>query len=221
MKAMKPGDPAHLKAAYEDLGLKEIRGKQHNPRVVEMFALSGHGWVQDDETAWCAAAVGAWFKESGMVGSGSLAARSYLKWGKRTTRPKRGDVVVFSRGKPSWQGHVAFYLGRVKGRVCVIGGNQRNAVTVTTYAKTKLLGYRKPSTMWNSKVVQAAGMTGAGTGYSLLNWADYVPDVMGLLPTGGETDWPSVILVVAGGAVIAACGFFIWDRWVKARELGI
>lgn len=220
MKAMRPNDPEHLKAAYADLGLKEIRGSRHNPRVLDMFALSGHSWVKDDETAWCAAAVGAWLVESGKVGSKSLAARSYLKWGKKTTRPKRGDVVVFKRGNSSWQGHVALYLGEDVTRVFVIGGNQSNSVSIASYRKSKLLGYRKPSSGWNSKVVGAASAVKAGSVFGLADYAGYIPDVVSLVQPaeGAGTNWPLIILLI-GGMGIAA--FIIWDRVTKARELGI
>lgn len=217
MKAMRTSDPAHLKAAYADLGLKEIRGSRHNPRVVEMFALSGHGWVKDDETAWCAAAMGAWLKEAGMVGSGSLAARSYLKWGKKTTKPKRGDVVVFKRGNSTWQGHVALYLGQAEGRIYVIGGNQSNRVSVTRYPKSKLLGYRKPSTAANSKVVRVVAGAGVTTAFGLADAAEYVPEAVSL---ASSVD-PNYLMIGIAVIAIAVCGFLIWDRMAKARELGV
>ena len=142
-KSLLASDPAHLRAAFGDLGLKEIPGKGHHPRIVSMFAKSGNPQVVDDETAWCSASIGAWLAESGSKGTGSLAARSYLQWGTPTDQPKRGDIAVFKRGKSSWQGHVAIYLGRDKGRVTVIGGNQANAVTVASYPESDLLGYRR------------------------------------------------------------------------------
>ena len=73
--AVRASDPGWLKAAYKDLGLKEIRGKKDNPRVVEMFAESGHAWVRDDETAWCAAAVGSLSTRSTSSPAISPAAR--------------------------------------------------------------------------------------------------------------------------------------------------
>jgi uncharacterized protein (TIGR02594 family) len=173
-KLLLAGDPAHLRAAFGDLGLKEIPGKGHHPRIVSMFAKSGNPQVVDDETAWCSAAIGAWLAESGNKGTGSLAARSYLQWGTPTDQPKRGDIAVFKRGKPSWQGHVGIYLGRDKGRVTVIGGNQSNAVTVASYPEADLIAYRRvpaaaPSPIPKPKEAPVAmspilkpGATGAG-----------------------------------------------------------
>ena len=104
-----PGDPAWLRAAFNDLGLKEVAGKKANPRIVEMFAEAGFPYIVDDETAWCAAAAGSWLASAGQPITKSLAARSYLDWGKPSDG-QRGDVVVFTRGS-GWQGHVAFVLG--------------------------------------------------------------------------------------------------------------
>jgi uncharacterized protein (TIGR02594 family) len=118
-------DPCWLK---EYNGIREIKGSKHNPTVVSFFKDVGHGWVKNDETAWCAAFVGACLAHCDMPHTGSLAARSYLQWGRKTTKPKRGDIVVFKRGNSTWQGHVAFYLGEASGRIYVLGGNQATAL---------------------------------------------------------------------------------------------
>jgi len=143
--------------AMKDLGLKEIGGERDNPRVVEMFAQSGHPWVNDDETAWCAAAVGAWLKQAGYVGTGSLAARSYLKWGKSLNKKVvPGAIAVFKRGNSSWQGHVAICTGKeTRTHMQVLGGNQRNAVNMRMYPKNKLLDTRWPSVPSNSRTIKA------------------------------------------------------------------
>jgi len=143
-KSLLAGDPAHLRAAFGDLGLKETPGPVSHDRIRDMFAKSGNpGNWDDSATAWCAAAMGAWLIESGHKGSGKLTARSYLEWGTATETPKRGDIVVFKRGDSTWQGHVALYLGADKGRIWVIGGNQANAVTAASYPAVNLLGYRR------------------------------------------------------------------------------
>ena len=53
-----------------------------NPKVVAYYRDAGFPEVKDDAVAWCAAFVGAMIKRAGGKPSGSLAARSYLKWGK-------------------------------------------------------------------------------------------------------------------------------------------
>ncbi len=131
--------------ARDYVGLKEIPGTRHEKKIVKMFKDVGHAWVKDDETAWCAAFLGAVLERSGIKSTRALNARSYLKWGKKLTKPRVGCIVVFKRGNSSWQGHVAFYVSETKTRIKVIGGNQSNAVTIASYPKSKFLGYRWPS----------------------------------------------------------------------------
>ncbi len=117
----------------------------NNPKVVAYFKDSGNPGVKDDETAWCAAFVGAMLKRAGIKGTGKLNARSYLEWGVPVERKdaKPGDVVVFKRGSSSWQGHVAFFVKDRGALIDVLGGNQSNAVNVKGYQSSALLGIRR------------------------------------------------------------------------------
>jgi uncharacterized protein (TIGR02594 family) len=98
---------------------------------------------------WCAAFANAVLKKAGHEGTGSLMARSFLSYGKKTWRPSKGDIVVFKRGRSRSSGHVGFYMGEtiVHGvrYILVLGGNQRKAVSVAMYPKRKVLGYRRIS----------------------------------------------------------------------------
>ena len=73
-----------MKTPYEhakgELGVTEIAGEIDNKTIVEYFAEVGHSWVKDDETAWCAAFIGAMIERSGYRSTRELNARSYLKW---------------------------------------------------------------------------------------------------------------------------------------------
>lgn len=132
--------------AESNIGLKEIRGTRHNPEIVDFFAAVGHEWVKDDETAWCAAFVGAMLEEAGLKSTRKLNARSYLKWGEPVDIKdvRVGDILVFWRGKrDSWQGHVGFYVGHDGKRLNVLGGNQSNEVTIAPYPFGRLLGVRR------------------------------------------------------------------------------
>jgi len=128
----------------------------HNPKVVRYFADVGHSWVKDDETAWCAAFVGAMLKRAGMPHTGKLNARSYLDWGEEVALDdaQEGDVVVFWRGTPDgWQGHVGFFVRRAGASIEVLGGNQANQVNVKRYPVDRLLGVRRaPGTQAPSMV---------------------------------------------------------------------
>jgi uncharacterized protein (TIGR02594 family) len=123
------------KVAMRDYGLQEIVGPRHSKRIVEMFVKAGHPEVTSDETAWCSAAMNTWAVEAGLKGTGSLLARSWLKWGNKVllkdfiTKPRSGVVAVFKRGNSSWQGHVALTTGRLRGNeIEILGGNQSNSV---------------------------------------------------------------------------------------------
>jgi len=137
-------EPEWLVQARKCLGIKETAGRANNPHVVSFFSESGHPGVVDDSVAWCSAFVGAMLKRAGMPNTGSLAARSYLKYGTPIDTPEPGDIVVFSRGNSTWEGHVGFYVGETDTAVKVLGGNQDNKVSIANYSKTRLLGYRRP-----------------------------------------------------------------------------
>lgn len=138
-----------MKTAYElaraEIGTKETVGPAHNAKVLAYFKDAGHPEIVDDETAWCAAFVGAMLKRAGIKPTGSLAARSYLKWGEPVALNKAepGDIAVFQRGDSSWQGHVAFFVRPAGTHLVVLGGNQSNAVNESRYPVAKLLGIRR------------------------------------------------------------------------------
>lgn len=127
-------------------GLAEVHGSTDNPKIVEMFKISGHPEVDDDETPWCAAFVGACLRLAGYKSSGSLGARSYQRFGQDLgSRPQRGCIAVFTRGDPNAAtGHVAFFDHEDGDHVYVLGGNQSDKVCLSRYAKGRLLGYRWP-----------------------------------------------------------------------------
>src|SRR5262245_57544695 len=131
--------------AQGELGTREVAGAGSNPDVVEYYAEAGHPEIANDEPAWCAAFVGAMLGRDGYPNTGSLAARSYLNYGRKLDIPEPGCIVVFWRDSPtSWQGHVAFFVSATGSRVRVLGGNQSNAVTEADYPKSQVLGYRLP-----------------------------------------------------------------------------
>lgn len=118
-----------------------------NPKVVAYFKDAGHPGVKNDETAWCAAFVGAMLHRAGMPKTGKLTARSYLEWGEPVERSKAcpGDIVVLKRGTSSWQGHVGFFVRDNGSTITILGGNQENAVNRRAYKvdNGQLLGIRR------------------------------------------------------------------------------
>lgn len=143
-------EPLWLANARALVGLREIVGSVHEPKVVAFFAAAGHPEIHDDETAWCAAFVGAMLAGASIAGTRSLSARSYERWGTAVTRAEArpGDVVTFYRGATpaDWEGHVAFFLAWADGgkKVQVLGGNQSNSVSIALYDASKITSIRRP-----------------------------------------------------------------------------
>jgi hypothetical protein len=71
----------------------------------------------------------------------SAWAKSWLTWGKEANKPRRGCITVFTR---NGGGHVAFYISKTSSGIKVLAGNQSDAVNISTYPASKLLGYRIP-----------------------------------------------------------------------------
>lgn len=136
-------EPPWLAAARRYLGTSEAPDSADNP-VIAGFFRRATGRAYPDSTAWCAAFVGACLAEAGLRGTGSLLARSYLDYGTPLSEPRPGCIVVLSRGRSAWQGHVGFYVGRQNDRVAVLGGNQADRVSVAHYPAARVLGYRWP-----------------------------------------------------------------------------
>lgn len=139
--------PAHLDLAYQYLGYTE---RTHSR---ELKAFIGFNPIY---TEWCAGFVNNVLENSGYSSVETknfpypLAARSYLRYGQPLLEDEMqlGDILIFSRGKSGWQGHVGFYVGKevIKGKTYyrVLGGNQSNEVNISLYPKYKLLGIRRP-----------------------------------------------------------------------------
>lgn len=150
-------EPKWLKLARKEIGVKEVVGPQHNPTVLGYFRDAGFPEIDNDETAWCAGFANAMLERSGYAGSKSLAARSFLTWGKEITKPYPGCIAVFSRGDPrSWEGHIGFFVSQEGDRINVLGGNQSNQVSIAPQSKGRLLGYREPYKASNSRTMKAS-----------------------------------------------------------------
>lgn len=135
-----------LPIARRELGTREIRGTEHNPRVLEYHATTGLS-ADDDETPWCSSFVNWCIEEAGLKGTNSARARSWETWGVEIDEPVEGCIAVLWRGSPdSRKGHVAFYVGPGPGRsgssVHLLGGNQANAVKISAYPSERVITYR-------------------------------------------------------------------------------
>lgn len=137
-----------LDVAKKYIGVKEIKGSKHNPIILDMLkrsytALRQKIGIYDDETPWCGTFVASVLEESGLkhhIPTSFAWARSYLKVGTKLNYPAVGCIVVFERGSG---GHVGFVVGQdSKGNLMVLGGNQGDKVSVASFSKSRVLGYR-------------------------------------------------------------------------------
>lgn len=141
--------PPWLEWARREIGVAEIVGERHNPRVVEYWLL---GRVQlrvtDDETPWCAAIACAAIERSGFRSPRRANARSFLPPNPAVTAletPKLGAVVVLSSTRGPASGHVGFLEAASATTVWLLGGNQNNSVNVAPFPRDRVLAFVKPS----------------------------------------------------------------------------
>lgn len=101
---------------------------------------------------WCAAFVNSVLSLANVPGSEAfhnnpLLARSFLKWGEEVDAPKKGDIVVFSRGNEAWQGHVGFYAASyIKDGIeyyVILGGNQDDEVNYSSFKSKTAISIRR------------------------------------------------------------------------------
>lgn len=141
--------PLWLTLAINDLGIAEIPGIKNNPKVVAMFKDAGFSGIRDDETAWCAAFVGAKLRLAAIKSSNSLAALSYAEWGIKLPQPAIGAIGYKSRKDARGRtigGHVFFVVGWDELHVYALGGNQNNRVSVSPILRKDIAGFRWPGT---------------------------------------------------------------------------
>ena len=95
---------------------------------------------------WCADFANRILSESGIKGTDSLLARSFLDIGIHTEIPEVGDIVVLWRvEKDSIYGHVGFYIADNHESIYILGGNQDEHVNIKAYPKWQLLDIRRIS----------------------------------------------------------------------------
>lgn len=137
----KPSGAAALSLAASKVGMNENDQRE----AIKDYLTTGGANLDPATTAWCAAFVNSTLQQTGVEGTGSNMARSFLDWGQPVEQPQAGDVAVFSRGDPNGPyGHVGFFQGYDEnGNILVLGGNQGDAVSVSPYSPDALLGFRR------------------------------------------------------------------------------
>lgn len=129
--------------ARQYVGVKEIKGINHNTIIVGWWKAIKRAGIKTDEVPWCAAFVGAMLEAVGLRSSRYESAKSYLDWGVSLSHPEPGCIVVFQR---DGGGHVGFVVGRnALGQILVLGGNQNDEVNVRAFHTNRVVGYRWPA----------------------------------------------------------------------------
>ena len=119
----------------------EIKGKQHNPRIVEYHSTTTLRATKD-ETPWCASFVNWCMKKAGYAGTNSALAASWASWGQATEAQYGAVVVIFSQSAAnssltSTGNHVGFLVHETPSSYELLGGNQNDAVKKSTFGKSK------------------------------------------------------------------------------------
>ncbi|MDO6762361.1 TIGR02594 family protein [Agarivorans sp. 1_MG-2023] len=137
--------PYWYRIAYDEMinGVAEIPGAQHHERILE-YHSSTTLKATTDEVPWCSSFVNWCLLASGLGGTNSAAARSWLNWGIELSQPALGCVTVLSRGTNPSHGHVGFYSGYENGQIALLGGNQRDSVNISLYSADRVLGFLWP-----------------------------------------------------------------------------
>ena len=143
-----------LERARDLVGLREIAGPMHEPKVLQLWRDAKMPYVHDDETAWCAAFVSAMLERSMITSPRQPNARSFTTWGidvlaNGVAEIPVGAILVWSRPPNPAQGHVNFATARTAdGAIECLGGNQSNSVCIARFRETggrELLAARWPA----------------------------------------------------------------------------
>lgn len=143
-------DAPWMAVAMAEIGTVEIPGAQNNPRIVEYHATTTLA-ASDDETPWCASFVNWCIKQTGLKGTNSAAAASWIEWGvPGIARPGAITVIYNSAAAHSSLSasgnHVGFLIQETASHYHLLGGNQSNQVKISSFPKTSwaLRAYRWP-----------------------------------------------------------------------------
>lgn len=135
-------EPRWLLRARQDIGLREIPGRETAP-TIRRWLRELRAWWDDDETPWCGVAVAAWMRDSSIdVPQHWYRARAWANWGLPLQNLALGAVAVFER---EGGGHVGLVTGQRNGDPIILGGNQGNMVCERVFPRDRLLALRWPA----------------------------------------------------------------------------
>lgn len=141
-----PGDftpteeqPAWLELARNEIGTKEIKDGQFNPKILEYLKTVGKG--EGDESVWGGAFVAWVLKKSDQSIEGLTGkAKSFVNAPsmQKIERLSYGAIVVLNRGSDPNNGFVGFYTGSQGGRLLLLGSDTPDRVIIGGYSMSRV-----------------------------------------------------------------------------------
>ena len=77
-----------LQTAFVEMNVKEIKGKNHNPRILHYHKFTNLK-ASTDEVPWCSSYENYVVIKSGAKGTNSAMARSWERWGYDTNKRRK------------------------------------------------------------------------------------------------------------------------------------
>lgn len=221
--------PIWFLEAMDELGQKEVAGKNNNPRIVEYQKATGLA-ASDDETPWCGSFIAWVMLQSGIPYDKKNAAwaKSWLTFGHALKSPITGAIAVMQRGTDASTGHVTLFKewadpGHTTFKA--LGGNQGNSVDIATFKTANVLGWRWPdevktpsseTPLHKSGVIQGAVATGGAAVVGVAtNSGDLVSAFHSAHDQLGLGGW---IGIVCFALVICGAAYAIYSRVQGAKS---
>lgn len=138
--ADEPG-PRMLVEALRLYGTVEGPATRDNPVILGWAKEVGLGRVYShDAVPWCGLFLAVVAARAGKrLPAHPLWALNWARWGEEGGQPELGDVLVFTR---LGGGHVGLYVGEDHVSYHVLGGNQRDSVSIARVSKERLYACR-------------------------------------------------------------------------------
>jgi uncharacterized protein (TIGR02594 family) len=148
--------PSWIRIARREVGVMEIPGRKHNPRIMEYIRTctniqtteAQRRYVEregEEGVEWCSCFVNWCMISAGIPGTNHALASSWKNWGEALDGPKRGAIALFSWRKNGHIDHVAF-CDEMNGQFMQLGGNQRGEqVSSVLLPRANVTHYRWPA----------------------------------------------------------------------------
>jgi uncharacterized protein (TIGR02594 family) len=147
-KAREAGTLPWMQYAIAELGVTEVPGPDNNIRIMEYARFVELQWPDfSEDIDWSGLFVNYVLKKGGFdqFPSSPLLNRDWARWGVALDQPKVGALAVLSpTGGTAATGHVGFVVGIEDNTLTILGGNQRDSVSVAKYAKSRTVALRLP-----------------------------------------------------------------------------